>query len=150
MAFTLLTPFRCHAEDCPWLNEATAQGLLGGPVALNLQHVSQTEESCTFSRMDDPQLTLIVEMSKLPDALQATPATTKGCHELHAMVGVGNAATACTLPAAHGIVTELATGRVRDQIFTVRWTLKASRSTTAAQREAELERVAEAIAGNLF
>lgn len=148
-AVALLMPHVCHAEDCPWLNAATARGVLGGPVTMSVQHQSATQGSCTFTRVDNASLSLEIEVGTPPAAPDTMQAMMKGCRGTRKLIGVGNEATACTLP-SHATLTEQVIGRVRNQIFLVRWTMPSSHAPPDSRREDTMQWLAEAVAGNLF
>lgn len=148
-AMTLLSPRVCHAEDCPWLNTATAEGVLGGPVTMSVQHQSAARESCTFTRVNAQAMTINIEVDSLPAVADAMQAMMKGCRCTRKMIGTGNDATACTLQ-SHGMLTEQAIGRVRNQMFVVRWSMPSSHAPPDSQREDMLQGLAEAVAGSLF
>ena len=123
----LLLAASCCAENvCPWLNAATAAGVLGGPVTALV-----SPAVCEFVR---PQSTLHIEVRKKPAAVEAK-CESKGTP----LKGIGNEALECST-----VGREMVIGRVRDQRFVV-WI----QSSDPAVRESA-RKVAEQVAGNLF
>ena len=117
----------CRAESvCPWLNKATAGGVLGGPVSAV---VKQT--SCEFMRPSGAVLR--IEVQKKP-AAPRVKCETGGM----ALKAIGNEAVACLSGGAEVVI-----GRVRDQRFAV------SIRGVKEVRE-KVTKVAEQVAGNLF
>jgi hypothetical protein len=117
----------CGAENsCPWLNSATAAGVLGGPVT-----ASVSPAVCEFVH---DQTTLHIEVRVKPASIAAkceSPATP--------LRAIGNEAVACSVSGR-----EMVIGRVRDQRFVV-WI----QSTDPAVRT-RARSVAEQVAGSLF
>ena len=95
LALFLLVSVFAAAEQCPWLNEATAGGAL----------VSVKPTACVFARKDGATLT--VEVRTLKSAKEFVAC--KG----QALTGIGNEAAECG---------DSVVGRVRNQAFTVRMT----------------------------
>lgn len=130
LALLLLTRGMGMAADvaCPWINEPTVAGLLGGPVQLRT-----TEKSCEFSRQ---QFALRVEVHRMNDPKKEFARYLKRCGKKAVPIkGVGNEAFACT--------DEKVVGRVRDMAFEIR--------VTVPKDTAEVTRkVAEQVAGALF
>ena len=51
LGLTMLVPAVCHGQaKCPWINEATASGILGGAVTVTVKAPAQTTGTCVFSR----------------------------------------------------------------------------------------------------
>ena len=45
-----------YERGCHWRNEATAAGLLNGPVSVEVQNTSDMVGSCTFRLMNEPDV----------------------------------------------------------------------------------------------
>src|SRR5271155_3750436 len=50
----LFLPALCRAENCPWLNAATAGGLLGGEVTMEVTRPGPTDVTCKFVLKTEP------------------------------------------------------------------------------------------------
>jgi hypothetical protein len=143
------------ANSCPWLNEATASGLLGGSaVGTYTEGAGAQPAVCTFTQQT-PGITrtlqLTVEIASDPPARLVTVERACGADAapLHA---IGNEAIFCAADERKGRLGERAVGRVRDQVFII--TLSSStKDDTILTRDALKTRIytaAEQIAGNLF
>jgi hypothetical protein len=127
------------ADQCPWLNAATAAGVLGGAV-----RQAVTPASCEFVRQEGgSHLTLRIEV----EAARASHAECgTGATPLKA---IGNEAQACSYAGAEGQPAEQVVGRVRDQVFLVR--IRANDPSVPAKtlREKAVQ-IARQVAGSLF
>jgi hypothetical protein len=113
----------CRAENaCPWLNNATAAGFLGGAVTASVK-----PGLCEF-RSDKAMLR--IEVEKKPTVLPAKCAP---------LAAIGNEAVVCGAGAVETVI-----GRVRDQRFAV--SITASEPATRGKTR----KVAEQVAGSLF
>ncbi|HZU27324.1 MAG TPA: hypothetical protein VFA04_17485 [Bryobacteraceae bacterium] len=132
--FLLCTvPLLSHAADrCPWINTATASGLLGSDVTARL-----TDTSCTFQ---SPQAELKIEVTTKPSTVPCPTGTP--------LKAIGNEARLCD-GSDHDGRWALVAGRVRDQFFTVRISSADAAAQTADLRE-KARKAAEQIAGILF
>jgi|SRR5271163_999848 len=140
LALAFLLASIAAAEDrCPWLNAATAGGVLGGDV-----HFTATQSSCEFVRQSGAlEIALRIEVapSNSPHAVCGA-----GAEPLKA---VGNEAQACTYEAKQGWIAEQVVGRVRDQAFLVRISTNDRSAAPKILRE-KARKVAEQVAGILF
>lgn len=135
VAIVVLLCASAAAESrCPWLNTATAGGVLGGPV-----EVSVTSTSCEFSRAG-AVLRIEVTAASAP-AVQCGP----GAEELK---GIGNQAFACEYKGKPGWSAEQVVGTVRDRAFVVRIST-VGRAMANSWREKTLK-IAAQVAGILF
>jgi hypothetical protein len=119
---------------CPWLNAATASGVLGGTVEMTV-----TPTSCEFVRQG---MSLRIEV---------TPATAPAAHcgpGSETIKIIGNQSVACQYPGNPGWSSEQVLGTVRDQFFVVRVS-SSDRSMAKTLRE-KARKVAEQVAGSLF
>lgn len=123
----LLPAIGAAAETCPWINAATAGGVLGGEVTATV-----TPDTCTFVRPGS-ELRIGVQPKDAAHAVTCGPGPSP-------LKAIGNEAVICTEGRTAKVV-----GRVRDKIFTI--TVTSSKPDTL--REKAL-RVAEQVAGNLF
>jgi hypothetical protein len=141
----LLLPAACYAENCPWLNAATARGVLGGDVTMAVSRPDATSIACEFLRQNLlPTSSLHIVVGEHP-----TGATKCGLNPKK-LVGVGNEAFVCMLQDASGAVTEQVVGRVRDRAFVIRWTLSAETARSSETTASTMQALAEAVAGSLF
>jgi hypothetical protein len=144
LAYLLLAaPLFCseHHTDqsCPWLNAATAAGILGGPVQCRA-----TATTCDFvSQQAHAQYLLRIEVRTITKLRKEFASYLSRCgSRATPLKGIGNEAYVC--PRDRRVI-----GRVRDQVFTIRVSTTAS-SVPAAALEEDARRVAEQVAGNLF
>lgn len=141
-----LLPLICAAEDkCPWLNAATAAGVLGGAVKAVV-----TQTACQFTRQDGSSqsaLRIEVEIIAAPSEFASRAAQCgSGAAPLKA---IGNEALACTYAEKNGQKAEQVVGRVRNQAFLVRVSTS-DESAAAKDLREKARKVAEQVAGFLF
>lgn len=144
------------ANNCPWMTEATASGLLGGDAVGAYTAAADTAPAvCIFTR-SSPEgtrtLRISVEVvSTSPHEHLATLEQTCGA-QAEILQAIGNEAVFCSTQTPEAGASELALGRVRDQIFTITLTtsLKRDRELTTDVLKAHLYTAAEQVAGNLF
>lgn len=134
-ALMLLLVAACRADEaCPWLNAATAGGVLGGEVKSQVR-----DGNCVFTH-EGSQLRIEVQAVTLPHKLTCGPNPTP-------LKGIGNEAIACGLDEKNGGITEQIAARVRDRAFFVR--LTSNNIARAALRD-KARLAAEQVAGILF
>ena len=114
---------------CPWLNAATAAGVLGGSVEMSV-----TSTSCEFSRAG---AVLRIEVTAA-----STPAARCG-PDSEPLKGIGNQAYSCEYKGKPGWIAEQVVGTVRDQAFVVRI------STTGRVMDSSLREKTLKIAGQV-
>lgn len=142
-------------NSCPWLNVATASGLLGGDAMGTFTAAASGRPAmCTFvQKADDGMRELTISVATDADAQMKLDAMMHGCGATdHPLQAIGNEAGVCTMDTKHRQMSERVVGRVRDQIFTISF-------VTTFKNDSELNRdsmmsksyfAAEEIAGNLF
>jgi hypothetical protein len=139
-ALSLCLPLMAAAEErCPWLNAATAGGVLGGSV-----QVTVTPASCEFVRKAGAQETTL--------RIEVTAASAPNAHcgpGAKPLKAIGNEAAACSYEGKAGWMAEQVVGRVRDQAFVVRIGTN-DRSAMAKTLREKARNVAEQVAGILF
>ncbi|WP_263359225.1 hypothetical protein [Acidicapsa ligni] len=154
-SFIVVSPY-CHAENCPWLNAATAGGVLGGTVVARLTHTTPENMTCDY--------TLEREGSKssLKIAVRTSSTSQKDFQNARSscgatstpLRGIGNEAVECTLSEMAGYSTEQIIGRVRDRVFILKWSARKTGDRSHAEdldgSESIIRNVAEQIAGSLF
>lgn len=154
--FCICLPVRAHAKNnCPWLNEATASGLLGGDATGDFTEATTGQPSvCTFTQQADGvtrTLRLTVEVATDPQARLTAVVQSCGA-DAAPLKAIGNSATVCSADERKGPLGERVVGRVRDQVFTItlKTTLKGDPTMTRDMLKAHIYTAAEQIAGNLF
>ncbi len=146
LALLLVPASAAFAADCPWLNTATASGLLGGPATLHYDGASDAESGvCEFTRAAGKIVVadLRIEINAghaTRQSLIADPRL-RDAHKKE-LRGIGNEAWA--VPASGG--GEWVIGRVRGTTFAVR----ARNGTDEKAAEAAALKAGELVAGNLF
>jgi hypothetical protein len=142
----LLPSIAGAAEICPWLNAATAGGVLGGTVAVTVTRAKTGDDAtCTFVRHDGSlALDLRIEVETMRSPSKDFPSYAARCHSSAVpLKAIGNEAFACSDDGAEQVV-----GRVRDRAFLVR-IRTTDHSPPPALRE-KARKVAEQLAGILF
>lgn len=151
----LTLPAVSHAtNNCPWLNEATAGGLLGGD-AVGLKTAADGQPTvCTFTQQETGVTrTLRITVEIAPEPHQRMSAVAQVCGaDASPIKAIGNEALVCTADDRKGGVGERVVGRVRDQVFTITIasTLKVDPILNRDALKAKIYTAAEQVAGNLF
>jgi hypothetical protein len=151
------------AEACPWLNAATAAGVLGIEVRSSVAHpanaVVQPEDApadstCEFTPMrGDSVPALRIEVHTLADMKDFASYVARCNMPVQHLVGVGNEAVSCVLHDANGGTTEQVIGRVRERVFLLAWMLPPQAdgpASDASTIRSKLQNTAEQVAGSLF
>jgi len=147
----LLPTIAAAAEVCPWLNAATAGGVLGGTVAVTVARAKTGDDAnCIFIRHDGSlALELRIEVETMLSPAKDFPTYTARCHSASvALKAIGNEAVACSNDGSDGHA-ELVVGRVRDRAFLVRISTSDHSAQAGTLREGA-RKVAEQVAGILF
>ncbi len=151
---------------CPWLNAATAAGLLGGEVemrvsapvepaggmktepgvyAMDQVRMDRYDVSCEFVRkMDGGMYTLRIAVTTMRDVAKEFAAAVAGCGGRVAIRGVGNEAYACVAAGQEEVVA-----RVRDRVF-VMTVKRGGKPGVPGELQADSRNLAEQVAGSLF
>jgi hypothetical protein len=146
----------CRAtNNCPWMNEATASGFLGGNAVGEFTDASNSQPAvCTFSAVDAAVTrTLLVTVKQTPGFDEALRSASRACGpDSTPLQAIGNAAIVCAQDNRKGGLGELVVGRVRDQVFTITLgsNLKGDLIFTRRELKARIYTAAEQVAGNLF
>jgi hypothetical protein len=143
------------ANKCPWINEATASGLLGG-AAEGLYSPAATGQpaACTFTQASAEvtrTLRITVALAADPHAQLNTIAQTCGTDAVP-IKAIGNEAMICTSHGRKGATGERIIGRVRNQVFTILigTTLKNDPILSLYALKTNVLTAAEQVSGNLF
>jgi hypothetical protein len=149
-------PSAAHAaNNCPWLTEATASGLIGAEAVGSYTAAAGAQPAvCTFTQKSEGMvrtLTITVELSTEPHVRMASVAQAcgDGAAPLNA---IGNEAVYCAADLRRGELGERAVGRVRNQVFTIdlNSTMKDDPILTRDALKSRIYTAAEQVAGNLF
>jgi hypothetical protein len=142
------------ANNCAWINEATASGLLGGDAVGDVTAAEGQPTVCTFTQVSagvTHTLRLTVEISTDPHARVGVIAQNCG-PDAAPIKAIGNEALFCAADDRKAGMGEMVVGRVRDQVFTI--TIGSSlKNDPVLKRDALKARIytaAEQVAGNLF
>ncbi len=143
----------CEAEEnCPWMNAATAGGVLGGAVTKTVKKGKSSDDAnCEFIRQQGAFVsTLRIEVATMTAARSEFASYTAQCgSSATALKAIGNEAVACSAAGKDGEVAEQAVGRVRNQAFVIRIGSNDGSTARDVLRE-KVRKVAEQVAGNLF
>lgn len=138
-------------ESCPWLNSATAAGVLGHSVTVSVTHPGKSKEDavCEFTTEAAVPSVLRIEVETMahPAADFASWLAQCGAHGTQVR-GIGNQAVACPLDKGSSI-SEQIVSRARDRALLVRVTTKKAVNPRPPLRE-QASTAAELAAGNLF
>jgi hypothetical protein len=151
----MFAPAVCLGQTkCPWINEATARGILGGPVTLAARVTPQGDGVCEFSRQQGAIVhQLRISVDSMTDIPKQFPTYVAQCPPNSSPVrAIGNAAVTCSLQGKGEASTERIVGRVRDHAFVVNLSSTVSNdpSMTPQMRRDKVNLVAEQVAGILF
>lgn len=135
-------PHGAEQVTCPWLTNGSAARALGADVALTAAVSSPEAGSCRFTRRDQPMHSLEIIVGK-----SGIPACPSGGLSL---VGIGNQAARCRMPASHGDPEQMLSGRVRDLDFALILRGQKPPAKASDARDDALEQLGEEVAGNLF
>ena len=143
------------ANNCPWINEATASGLLGGDAAGAFSPSSPTQAAvCTFVQHSEGGThTLRIAVEQTPDFVARLESEYKTCGtDAAPLTAIGNEARLCNGGDRKKLFAERVVGRVRDQVFTITLSSTFKRDSTLSRDElkARAYTAAEQVAGNLF
>lgn len=127
-------------EGCPWLTRGTAATVLGGDASLTVTLLNQSEGTCIFRGLKNPNEMLSIMVSGV---------VPKGCsNKSIGLAGVANWATECTISRSRDHYVASIRGQARDTYFTI--TLSLSNETEWRERETQLKNIAELVAGSLY
>jgi hypothetical protein len=135
-------------NKCPWLNQATAGGELGGEVTSTSIDLSKAGDTghCDFVRSEGSiSRHLFIEVDKFDPGSYKRQCSA----QTQPLKAIGNEAVACTFEGKSGEIAEQVASRVRDQMFLVRFSTS-DRTATAAPLREKARKIAEQVAGFLF
>jgi len=157
LALIFFLPMLCRAESiCPWLNQATASGVLGGAASSSVETGSTGQAVCAFHfQKGDTAYDLRIRVERMKDYSKEFDLYQKTCgSQKLPLAAIGNEATLCEIEgrkkkSAQG---EQVVGRVRDRAFIVSVSTSGTndRSMTRDVLKQKASGVAEQVAGALF
>jgi hypothetical protein len=155
LGLAILVPSVCPGQaKCPWINEATARGILIGPVTLTAKVSDRGDGVCEFSRQQGAAVyQLRVSVNIMTDIPKQFPTYLAQCLPNSARLrAVGNEAVMCSTRGTGDQSAEKVVGRVRDQVFvvSVSSSVQDDPSMTQEMRRRKANLVAEQVAGILF
>lgn len=138
---------------CPWLNVATASGVLEGPAQMEAQTPASGQAVCSFRYATGNAVSsLRITVEDRKDATAGEAALEARCASPGApLKAIGNEAVFCAKDTRSSRGEEVI-GRVRDRIFTVTISTNAPEDSVMT-RDAlvgKVQNVAEQVAGALF
>jgi len=146
----LLTPAVCRAEQCPWLNAATAGGFLGGEVKMSVAPLTlRGDTTCEFSlTQNSVTSTLRIAVYTMSQPSQEYSALVSKCDGTKTPLRtIGNEAIYCAANGSTG--KEQIIGRVRDRAFVIT-VFAGSRTKGESGPSEEAINLAQQVAGALF
>jgi hypothetical protein len=154
-ALSVLAPGVCLAQTkCPWIQEATARGILGGAVTANVTIKDNGDGACAFTRQQgDVQRHLSVLVITMTDIPKQYSRYTEQCESKGTpLKAIGNEAVECSIQTQTNLYAEKVVGRVRDRAFivTVASSLEDDPSMNQETRREKVHLAAEQVAGILF
>lgn len=140
-------------QSCSWLNAATAEGFLGGPVTITVTGDSKPfgDATCEFVRQQDKQVSkLRIEVDTVAQPHDAFATYAGHCgHQSAPMTAIGNEAVICSRKEKHHVVAERVVGRVRDRIFLLDVSSNVPHADQANLQKTA-EQISQQVAGILF
>lgn len=139
---------------CAWLNDATASGVLNGPVTLDLETTPNDQNICVFTHLKTAKdySALRIMVQPLKDVDQAVSSHKSLCTSVPvALKAIGNEAVSCSADVGYSR-GEQVIGRVRDRLFIVTVSSTIAQDPTATRQllQEKARTIAEQIAGALF
>jgi hypothetical protein len=151
----LLGSVECRAEVlCPWLNAATAAGVLGGEVQLSVSGVTPLgDATCDFVLKQSASTSLHITVHTMSQIAADYAAFVAQCGGTFVPLrGIGNEAGQCVPDRNRTQEGERIVGRVRDRAFLIAVRRSPPASPVASKQglSDETRNLAEQIAGALF
>lgn len=144
------------ANNCPWMNEATASGLLGGDsVGAYTAGASDRPAVCTFTQSAADvtrTLKITIEIAREDPHARLVKSETACGSSPFPLKAIGNEAVACAIEEQPKIRGARSVGRVRDQIFEILITTSRLDDPilTRDALRIRINTAAEQVSGNLF
>ncbi|MDW5264793.1 MULTISPECIES: hypothetical protein [Acidobacteriaceae] len=139
--------------SCPWLNNATASGVLNAAASLKMQSTADNGSVCLFQYQEGSTVyDLQIVVHDIKSAPGESTADESRCRS-HATLlkGIGNEAILCPVN-SEDLYGEQVIGRVRDKKFivSVGSNLRMNRAVTLEALQLKATGIAEQVAGSLF
>jgi hypothetical protein len=155
LGLAMLMPAVCHAQaTCPWINAATAQGIVGGAVTATVKISEHGFGICNFSRQQKAAVhELRISVNSMTDVPKQFPIYLAQCPPKSTpLPTIGNEAVMCSIQGKGDEYVEMVVGRVRDRAFvvSVSSSIQNDPSMTPETRRGRVALVAEQVAGILF
>jgi hypothetical protein len=160
LSLAMLMPSVCRGQSkCPWINEMTAGGILGGTVTVTANISGRNDGVCEFTRQEGTAVRQFrISVHIMTEPAKQFPAYLAQCRsKTTPLQAVGNEAVMCSIPGSSihgkkGQYAESVVGRVRDQAFVVSVSSNAENdpSFTTETRREKVNLMAEQVAGILF
>ena len=155
LGLAMLLPTICHGQaKCPWINQATANGILGGAVTVTAEIGAHADGVCIFSRQQGAVvLQLRISVDIMTNIHKQFPSYLAQCPpKSNPLRAIGNEAVSCSIQDKEGHAVERVVGRVRDQAFVISLSSSVSDDSPMTQemRREKASLVAEQVAGFLF
>lgn len=144
------------ANNCPWMNEATASGLLGGNAVGAYNASTENRPAvCTFTQSDGDVtrvLRITVDVVKEDPHAQLMKSEAACGPSATPLKAIGNEAVACVVDAPTEGRSARAIGRVRDQVFEILMTTTGNddQILKSDALRIRINTAAEQVSGNLF
>jgi hypothetical protein len=143
----------CRAEQCPWLNAATASGFLGGEATMSVTPLTvKGDATCEFALTQSAHtFTLRIAVHTMSQPSQEYSAFVAKCDGVKTPLRtIGNEAVYCVASGRNG--AEQIVGRVRDRAFLISIASVSSVSGTKDRGSPSEEAInlAQQVAGALF
>jgi hypothetical protein len=155
LGLAMLMPAVCHAQAmCPWINAATARGIVGGAVTATVKINEHGFGVCDFSGQQKAAVhELRISVNSMTDVPKQFPIYLAQCPPKSApLPAIGNEAVMCSIQGKGDEYVEMVVGRVRDRAFvvSVSSSIQNDPSMTPETRRERASLVAEQVAGILF
>ena len=155
LALAMLIPAAGSAQTkCPWLNEATARGILGGDVTMTVDTTARGDGVCKFSRQQKTAVfELRISIAKMNDVAKQFSALLAQCPpKSPPLPAIGNEAVTCAVEGKDGQYAEKVVGRVRETAFiiSVSSSIQEDLQMTKQMLRNKAILIAEQVAGILF
>jgi hypothetical protein len=155
LGLAMLMPAVCHAQAmCPWINAATAQGIVGGAVTATVNVSEHGFGICNFSGQQKAAVhELRISVNSMTDVPKQFPIYLAQCPPKSTPLrAIGNEAVMCSIQGKGDEYVEMVVGRVRDRAFvvSVSSSIQNDPSMTPETRRERASLVAEQVAGILF
>jgi len=149
----IFSPAACHADiRCPWLNAATAGGLLGGTVQMDVTPLTpQGDTTCEFRSAQNSSVNLLrIVVHTMDTPSKDFASYLSQCDGAKVpLKAIGNEAIQCVLRGSSSAGEEQVIGRVRERAFILTVHRRMPNIPKDGLSE-ETRNIAEQIAGSLF